>query len=198
MMETVLLLDGLPLEARLPGRLMRSVVVSPVLPVPMTEHAPGTPRWQRLLSQPAVRAPWTIRPVMTLLGEVSRRAPERALDRMSSSAGEAGLDLFGRPEVRAMLTQSMTEAFRSGCRGAAHDLRLITADWGLPFHQISAEVGIWHGDADLEVTPASARRLADALPRGALHLLPGAGHHVALTHPGDVLDALATQGPHAG
>ena len=90
-----------------------------------------------------------------------------------------------------MLAHSMAEAFRSGPRGAAHDLRLVTNDWGLRFAEVSAPVDVWHGDADLEVTPGNVRRLVDALPAGRLHVVPGGGHHLLLTHPGEVLAALA-------
>ena len=92
-----------------------------------------------------------------------------------------------------MLAQSMAEVFRSGPRGAAHDLRLLAADWELPFERISEQVGLWHGEADPEVTPAHARRLAGALPRCQLHLVPGAGHHLALSHADAVLEAVLAQ-----
>ncbi len=145
-----------------------------------------------MLDRSAVWAPWTIRPVMTLLGQVSRRSPEQALIRMRESAGEADRPAFDRPEVRSMLTHSMAEAFRSGPRGPAHDLRLVTNDWGIPFGEVSVPVDVWHGESDLEVTPAGVRRLVDALPAGRLNIVPGGGHHLLLTHPGEVLAALAS------
>lgn len=110
---------------------------------------------------------------------------------MEESAGDADRAVFARPEIRTLLTQSLAETFRSGARGAAHDLRLITGEWGIPFREVSAAVDLWQGDANLEVAPGDARRLADALPHGALHLVPGGGHHLSLTHPGPLLDALA-------
>jgi pimeloyl-ACP methyl ester carboxylesterase len=175
---------------KMPDRITATVVAGALLPVSMTEPDPDTPALQRMLSRSAVWAPWTIRPVMTLLGEVSRRAPEQALSRMEESAGDADRAVFARPEIRTLLTQSMAESFRSGPRGAAHDLRLVSADWGIPFDEVSATVGVWHGDADLEVTPENVRRLVDALPHGQLHLVPGGGHHLALSHPEQLLHAL--------
>lgn len=163
-------------------RLTRVVLVSPAPPRSMTE-VPGTPRLERLLSQSAVRAPWTIRPVMSLLGQATRRAPEQALGRMAASAGEADSAVLDRPEIRVLLGQSMAESFRSGARGPAHDLRLVTADWDLPLAAVDAEVHLWHGDADGEVPLPGARRLAGALPRCAVLEVPGAGHHLDLSHP---------------
>jgi pimeloyl-ACP methyl ester carboxylesterase len=86
----------------------------------------------------------------------------------------------------------LAETFRAGPRGAAHDLRLTTADWGIPFQEVSAPVALWHGDADLEVTPGKARRLVDALPHGSLHPVAGGGHHLGLSHPGPLLEALTS------
>lgn len=154
-------------------RLTGVALVGPSLPAP----APG------LLSRSAVRAPWTIRPVMTLLGQASRRAPEQAVGRMAASAGEADRAALARPEIRALLGQSLVETFRSGARGVAHDVRLVTADWRLPLDRIAAAVHLWHGDADPEVSPADARRLAGALPRCQVLAVPGAGHHLDLVRP---------------
>ena len=169
---------------RLPEQLTATVLAGSSLPVPIREQA-------GVLSRSAVWAPWTIRPVMTLLAEVSRRSPDQALVRMQESASEADRPAFDRPEVRAMFARSMAETFRSGPRGAAHDLRLVTNDWEIPLGEVSIPVDVWHGDADLEVTPGNVRRLVDALPDGRLHVVPGGGHHLLLTHPGEVLAALA-------
>lgn len=144
----------------------------------------------RLLRESAVRLPWTVRPVMTLLGRMAERSPEQVVGRMETSAGPADRDVFERPEVRTMLAESMVETFRSGARGAAYDLRLVMAGWGIPFGEIDVDVSVWHGEADEEVPVAQVRRLADALPRGRLHVVPGAGHHLALTHPDQLLEAL--------
>ena len=89
-----------------------------------------------------------------------------------------------------MLAHSMAETFRSGPRGAAHDLRLVSADWGIPMGDVAGEVDIVHGGADAEMTPENARRLSDALPHTRFTLVPGAGHHLALTSPAQVLDPL--------
>ena len=164
-------------------RLIGVALVGPSLPASLTDSAPDTPPLQRLLSQSAVRAPWTIRPVMTALGQASRRAPEQVVDRMEGSAGEADRAALARPEIRALLGQSVVETFRSGARGVAHDVRLLTADWRLPLDRIAVAVHLWHGDADTDVSPAGARRLAGALPRCQVLEVPGAGHHLDLVRP---------------
>ena len=175
---------------KLPERITATVLAGTILPEAMVEHDPDTSPMQRVLSRSALWAPWTLRPVMTLLGEVSKRAPEQALRRMEEAAEGPDRAVFARPEIRTLLTQSLAETFRSGPRGAAHDLRLTTGEWGIPFQEVSTAVDLWHGDADGEITPGSARRLADALPHGAFHLVPGGGHHLSLSHPGPLLDAL--------
>ncbi len=177
---------------KLPERLAATVVVSPALPRSMVEQRPETPLLERILRRSAAQAPWTIRPVMTLLGQASRRSPEQSVDRMAASAGDADRDVFARPEIRSLLGQSIIETFRSGPGGVAHDLRLLSADWGIPFDAVSAEITIVRGGSDSELTADSVGRLADALPHAELRAVPGAGHHLALAHPDQVLDAVAT------
>ncbi len=174
---------------KVPARLTATVVVSPSLPHSMVEQRPETPRLERILTRSAAQAPWTIRPVMTLLGLASKRSPEQSVDRMAASAGEADREVFSRPEVRSMLGQSIVETFRSGPRGAAQDLRLLAADWGIPFDGVPAEITVLRGASDSELTPVSAQRLADALPHAHLRTVTG-GHHLALSEPGQVLDAV--------
>lgn len=175
---------------KLAERVTSTIVAGTSLPVSMTEEARDTPAMQRLLSRSTVWAPWTIRPVMTVLAQVSRRAPEQAVNQMEQSASEADRPVFARPEVRAMLAHSMAETFRSGPRGAAHDVRLVSTDWGIPMADVAGPVDIVHGGADVEITPENARRLVDALPHPRFHLVPGGGHHLGLTSPGQVLDPL--------
>jgi pimeloyl-ACP methyl ester carboxylesterase len=175
---------------KMPERLTATVLAGPAVPVSMKRDEPGTSARTRVLRQSAVRAPWTIRVMMTLLGEMTRRSPEQLLGRMSDSAGDVDREVFTRADIRSMIPQSMAETFRSGPRGAAHDMRLLAADWGLPFNRIVGPVSIWHGEADRDVTPAEARELAAALPNCELHLLPGAAHHLALTQTDALLDAV--------
>lgn len=175
---------------KLPERVSRTIVAGPVLAVPMVEAVPGTPLPQRILTESAVKAPWTIRIAMTGLELLSRRSPDEAVARMASSAGEADRELFTRPEVRAMLAASLAETFRSGARGVAYDLHLTTSDWGLPFASITAPVSVWRGDGDAEVALADLRRLVAALPNAELHEVAGRGHHLVIAEPEALLDAL--------
>jgi len=176
---------------KMPERLTAAVLAGPALSASLKQDEPGAPAMTRVLRQSAVRAPWTIRVMMTLLAEMTRRSPEQLLGRMSDSAGAVDREVFARPEIRSMMPQSMAETFRSGTRGAAHDMRLLAADWGLPFDRITVPVNIWHGEADGDVTPEDARGLAGRLPDCELHLLADAGHHLALTKPDALLDAVA-------
>jgi pimeloyl-ACP methyl ester carboxylesterase len=175
---------------KLPERVAATILAGPVLAVPMVAPVPGTPLPQRLLTESAVKAPWTIRIAMTGLELLSRRSPDQAVGRMAGSAGEADRELFNRPEVRAMLAASLAETFRSGARGVAYDLHLTTAEWGLPFGSITAPVSVWRGEGDTEVALADVRGLVAALPHGQLHEVAGRGHHLVLAEPEALLDGL--------
>jgi pimeloyl-ACP methyl ester carboxylesterase len=181
---------------RAPDRLTATVLVSPALPPALIELRPETPPLERILRRSATQAPWTIRPVMTLMAQASKRSPEQAVERMAGSAAEVDREVFTHPDIRSTLVRSIAETFRSGPRGVAHDLRLLAADWGIPLNRIDSEVTVLRGGADSELTSDSAQRLVDALPHAVLRTVPGAGHHLALARPAVVLDAVAPRAAH--
>ena len=75
-------------------------------------------------------------------------------------------------------------------------------DRALDLHRVTAPTLILHGERDLLVPVANARRLAAAIPDAELHVIPGSGHAVELERRDDVLsiacDWLARRAPAAG
>jgi pimeloyl-ACP methyl ester carboxylesterase len=75
-------------------------------------------------------------------------------------------------------------------------------DRGLDLHRVTAPTLILHGERDLLVPVANARRLAAAIPDTELHVFPGAGHAVELERCEEVLaiacEWLARRTPAAG
>jgi fermentation-respiration switch protein FrsA (DUF1100 family) len=75
-------------------------------------------------------------------------------------------------------------------------------DRALDLHRVTAPTLILHGERDLLVPVANARRLAAAIPDAELHVIGGSGHAVELERRDDVLsiacDWLVRRAPAAG
>jgi pimeloyl-ACP methyl ester carboxylesterase len=108
----------------------------------------------------------------TLLPDVDRAA----------LAGEAGDEL----------TAQIAEGVRLGASGWIDDDLAFVKPWGFAVEEIAVPVHLWQGDKDLMVPFEHGRWLADRVPRGVAHLLPGEGHiSIVLNHIDAILDELA-------
>ena len=119
-----------------------------------------------------------------------RLAPGRVLAGIASSLPEADRAVFLRPEVQALLLDDAREALRDGVRGAAHEIVLFSRPWDVPLAAIGMPVHLWHGEADIQVPVAIARRMAAAIPDCRARFLPDAGHLWVLDHLDEILCTL--------
>ncbi len=129
----------------------------------------------------AVRAPWLFRLYFAKLGRAVRRDATSHLS-LFPELGLADRDVLAGENGQELLQQVMTEAFRQGARGPAHDYILEARPWGVPLDKIRVPVEIWHGDDDWLVSPEQPRILAEYLPLVETHLVPdeGRGGHQQL------------------
>ncbi len=86
--------------------------------------------------------------------------------------------MLARPEVVRAMTEGVQEAFREGSEGAAEELRLFIRPWGFALSEIALPVYLWHGGRDTLVPCVAAERLAQALPRCRVEILPEEGHYL--------------------
>lgn len=161
---------------RLPERIRVVGVVSGMTPLEGSPHSPPLGRGRRLGLAAIRKLPWLSRGAFGLAAPAVRRWPERTLDLIEALAPAADATILARPEVRAVLTDDLREAFRGGGRGAAHELALFGRPWGFCPGEIRAPVELWHGEADPAVPVAAARRLAARIPGCRARFLPDAGH----------------------
>ena len=100
-------------------------------------------------------------------------------------------DSIALPKVRAILENSVREAFRQGADGAIHELSLFAAPWGFPMDEILTPLQIWHGIQDGVVPHAMAEILARRVKNAELRLLPNEGHvSLPARHGTQILSAL--------
>jgi pimeloyl-ACP methyl ester carboxylesterase len=146
-------------------------------------------REDRLVYPLADRAPWMVRLMFAKFTRDVRRDPT-SLFSMFEKLGPADQEVLAREDFRQALSRDLTEVFRQGGRGLAHDYTLEARPWGVPLDKIQVPIEIWCGDDDRVVSPQASRILADALPQANTHFVPGEGHFLmASTHAKDILQS---------
>jgi pimeloyl-ACP methyl ester carboxylesterase len=136
------------------------------------------------------QTPWLGRAVLALAALAMRHVPQHVLDPMAMLVPVSDRAILARPEVRAALVDDLIEGLRAGGRGAVHELVLFSRPWDFPPEEIRVPVHLWHGEADIQVPVAIARRLAARIPTCRARFVPGAGHFWLFDHCAEVLATL--------
>jgi pimeloyl-ACP methyl ester carboxylesterase len=71
---------------------------------------------------------------------------------------------------------------RQGTRGVAWDTHLFAIPWDFRLEEIRFPVRLLHGEADLNVPVAVARKVAAAIPGCQATFYPGEGHFSTLAN----------------
>ena len=177
---------------KIPQRLTAAAIVSCFGPYDVPRITDGIARPNRLNWLLARRAPWLYR---LFLGQMmvrpARRDPDGTISRFAASVPEPDKKVLAQPGVGQMFMDMIIEAVRSGTRGAAWDSKLLTRPWGFRPQDISMEVHLWHGEADINAPPAMGRYVASAIPNCRAKFLPDEGHiSLFINHIGEILSVL--------
>ena len=99
---------------------------------------------------------------------------------------------ISQPNLAARYGMALEEAFRQGGRGAAHEAKLLSRPWGFNVSAIRhPNVHIWHGGLDRNVSIASGRAMAAAIPGAKGSFDANEGHiSVVMTHASEILNAM--------
>ena len=164
----------------IPHRLTSVAIVSGMSPLNTPGATKGMRRSARVFFALAPRLPWITRPAMWWIGRQARHDAGRLIDKISTRLPPADKSVLARPEVRQNFRDDIAEAFRQGSRGPAWDLALLARPWGFSLEEIRVEEHIWHGEADVTVSPSMSRQLARAIPNSRARFYPGEGHTLAM------------------
>jgi pimeloyl-ACP methyl ester carboxylesterase len=102
------------------------------------------------------------------------RRPDHILERAVAAAVDK--EFLRRPEVRKILGESLSEAFRRGSRGPAWDMGLYARPWGFPLGEIRTPVYLSHGEQDANAPVTMGRYLATKIPECRASFYAGEGH----------------------
>jgi pimeloyl-ACP methyl ester carboxylesterase len=177
---------------RLPRRLTGVAIISGVGPYDAPGATDGMMLMNRLALTLARRAPLAVRLFIWIQEQFGRRSPDRFLDGMIRGLTEPDRRVLARPEIRDLFKRDFAESIRHGSRGATREALLFARPWGFRLQDITVEVHLWQGEDDAEVPPSMGRFQAAAIPNCRAHFCPDTGHLLAITHVGEIIDALGS------
>jgi pimeloyl-ACP methyl ester carboxylesterase len=175
---------------RIPERLTTVAIVSSVGPFQAPGATDGMGPSLRVLLGSIRRFSGTARVAMWLATQVTRRAPAQFNWLQSRGAAQADQAVTASPSFKAYAARHVSEVFRQGSRGPAHELVLVVRPWGFRPEDIAMEVQLWQGEADVMVPPSMGRYLSEALPNCRARFCPGEGHLMLIEHMDEILSAL--------
>jgi len=102
--------------------------------------------------------------------------PGAALDAAMADAPESDREMLKRTDLRALLAESLREAFANGPQGWFDDAWALTTSWGFELRGVAVPVHMWCGELDRNVPTRAVERMAAELDVESLEIIPGAGH----------------------
>lgn len=108
--------------------------------------------------------------------------PSAAIDSMMADAPAADLEMLQRQDLRAVLVESLREAFANGPQGWFDDAWALATRWGFELSEVSTPVQMWCGELDRNVPTRALERMAAELKVESLEVIPEAGHFGWIAH----------------
>jgi pimeloyl-ACP methyl ester carboxylesterase len=147
---------------KLSSHLTRAGIVSCLAPLDVSGVIAGMGRRNRLSFQLVGRQAVLRRALFAVMAESVRRRPDRVLERgVGAAVDKKYLD---RLDMRKILGESLSEAFRCGGRGCAWEMGLYARPWGFRLEDIRTPVHLWHGEQDANAPVTMGRYLASVIP----------------------------------
>jgi pimeloyl-ACP methyl ester carboxylesterase len=173
---------------KLSDRVTRAGIVSGLAPLNVPGVIAGMGRRNRLTFQLVGRLAVLRRALMASMALSVGRRPDRVLERGVATAVDKAY--LRRLDVRDILVQSLSEAFRSGSAGPAWEMGLYARSWGFPLEEIRAPVDLWHGEEDANAPVAMGRYLAASIPGCRARFYSGEGHLHFIDRLPEIFEAL--------
>lgn len=162
----------------------------------------GTPGWEANLLADNRRSLELVRHDRDGLDDHLRISAERIVDEplaviagMMEETPEPDIAFLQRPDMVAMLTESLSEAFAVSHHGWFDDTVAINTDWGFDLETVGVPVLILQGALDRNAPVSQARALSEVLPRAHLTIWPDLGHISALSRLDEVVGELSKMKP---
>jgi len=149
----------------------------------------------RRLARLAGVTPWVLPGLLRVLTHRARHHPQRTVEKETRSLPASDQAVLAHPAIRAMIIDTLGEAFRNGTAGVADDISACARPWGFDPACVNVTTYLWHGEADQTIPVAWAQDIAEQLPGCQPTWLPDAGHFLLFTHWLTILSALTPSTP---
>jgi pimeloyl-ACP methyl ester carboxylesterase len=159
---------------KLSDRLTGAGIVSSLAPLDVPGAVASMGRQNRLVFQLVGHVAILGRVLMAAMAVSVNRRRDHILERGVAAAVDK--EFLRRPEVRKILGESLSEAFRRGSRGAAWEMGLYARPWGFPLGDIRTPVYLSHGEQDANAPVTMGHYLATRIPECRASFYPREGH----------------------
>jgi pimeloyl-ACP methyl ester carboxylesterase len=180
--------------ALIPQRLDAAVAVSGAWRMDWPEAVDNLPAPLKLFWGLARRAPLLLSAMLKLMRFSFRGDRERIMAQQKQGLPPADYAIMVQPGRLEAFIGTFHEALAQGVRGPVWDLRLYVREWGFDPEAITLPLYLFHGEQDLQVPVALARRMAHTLPTARLVTYPDDGHLSTLVNHIDEIAAALTGG----
>lgn len=175
----------------IPDRLSAAVIASGAGPMDSPEARSGLTFMGRLMYWLAARSVRLTSLMLNLTKPPVQSDVAKIRERMVRSMPPTEAAIFEKPGRLEAFIASGAEAMRQGVHGIAWDTHLYARPWDFRLEEIRFPVRLLHGEADLNVPVAVARKVAAAIPGCQATYYPGEGHFsTVVNHQDEVFEAL--------
>ena len=175
----------------IPDRLSAAVIASGAGSMNLPDTRSCLPLMNRLMWGLAARSPRLIGLLLTLTTPRTQGDVAKIRKQMLRRMPPVEAAVFEKPGRLEAFLASGAESMRRGMQGIAWDVHLCASPWDFRLEEIRFPVRLLHGEADLNVPAAVARKVAASIPGCQATFYPGEGHFSTVAnHLDEVIAAL--------
>jgi len=160
----------------IPDRLSAAVIVSGAGRMDSPEARDGLPVMGWLIWWLSARSVRLTEMLLNLTKPRNLGDPAKIRQQMMRTMPPGEAAFFEKPGRLEAFMASTGECMRLGVHGMAWDMHLCARPWDFRLEEICFPVRLLHGEADLNVPVAVARKVAAAIPGCQATFYPGEGH----------------------
>jgi len=177
--------------AMIPKRLHAAVAVSGAWRMDWPEAVDNLPVPLKLFWTLARRAPLLLSAMLRMMQASFRGDRERIMAQQKRGLPPADYAVMVQPGRLEAFIGTFNEALAQGVKGPIWDMRLYVHEWDFDPGTITLPLHLFHGEQDLQVPVALARRMTRSLPTARLVTYPDDGHlSTFVNHFGEIAAAL--------
>jgi pimeloyl-ACP methyl ester carboxylesterase len=165
---------GLAAAASLSSRTTGLAMLGAVAPLyeDVAYSAAGTQL--RVGSKLARRAPWLLRAILRSEGRKAAKDPAKAGAKLAKTLPPADEKVLADPAMMRIHVETSAEILTSDPSVIVREIRMLSTQWNIDLHRITAPRAFWTGDSDASHPVPHAQWLAERMGDPPVHAVPEA------------------------